>query len=267
MQPYGPPMPPYYAPPGYYPPYGYPNPYAVAPPRIPRPRGVPRRAPFLAGAVGHFIGAGASIAFGLLMIFGFRFDSGGPVIFNVLGAVGGSVLAAALFLQLIGFHGMWRNYGSMAGAAAIAYGFAALSIFVLASLLAPLAVEERCDWGWCFTVIASWGWALVLAAYAMLGAMFIVHGSAFIVNRFFLGNPGAAVASGVLFIIAGSFIASFLLAVYGGFFVLAPALIVGGVVLARAPLPSFPPGGHPWAPAAGPPVGPPGPMVPPGAMP
>jgi len=272
VQPYGPPpspyypLPAYYPPPGSYPPYGFPYPVGP-PPRIPRPRGVPRRAPFLAGAVGHFIGAGASIAFGLLMIFGFRFDSGGPVIFNIVGAVGGVILAAALDVQLAGFHGMWRNYGSLAGAAAVAYGFAALTIFEIASLLAPLAVEVRCDWGWCFTAVASWGWALVFAAYAMLGAMFIVQGSAFIVNRSFLGNPGGAVASGVLFIIAGSFIASFLFAVYGGFFILAPALIVGGIVLARAPLPLLPQGRPPWGPTAQPPRAPPGPTAPPGAGP
>jgi len=93
----------------------------------------------------------------------------------------------------------------------------------------------------------------------MLGTMFILEGCAFLVNRFFLGNPGGASAAGILSIIAGSFLASFILAVYSGFFVLAAALIVGGVVLARAPIPHPP---YPGQPAAPPPFAPSAPSPP-----
>lgn len=263
MQTYGPPPTGYHPPPGYYPPYGLPYPFVLArPPRLPRPRGIPRRGWFLTGAVGQFIAAGLSITLGVLVLVAPRLGPGGwyPLMFTWLGAVVGAAFGSSLLVQILGFHGLWRNYGSLIGGAAVAYGFAAVAVFLLASLLAPLSIEQVCNPWWCFEQISSWGWALVLAAYAMLGAMFIVCGSAFIVNRFFLGNPGAAVASGILFIIAGSLLASFVMALYGGFFVLAPALIVGGVVLVRAPLPHVLAGRPP---AATPPGGP----LPPGPLP
>ena len=257
---------PYYGPPAYYPGYGYPQPYphAFAPPPIPRPRGVPTRAPFIIGAVGSFFAAGMSIAFGVLNMFAFWSPT--PFFFTLGGLIAGVILGVAVLLQLLGFHGMWRNYGSRMGAASMVYGFAAVAVFLLASLLGTLAVQMECNWGWCFAIVAWWGWALLLTAYAMMGALFIVQGTAFIVNRHFLGSGGAPVATGVLLIIAGSFLASFLLAVFGGFFVLAPAMIVGGIVLARARLPLMPmqalprvPTMSPPAQASFPPVGPPGP--------
>jgi len=107
--------------------------------------------------VGHFIAAGTAVVFGVLLLFGFRFDAEGPFMFNVVGAASGAVLASTVSIQVLGFYGMWRNYGSLAAAAAFAFGLIASSLFAFASLLAPLAVSQRCDWGWCFTVIESWG--------------------------------------------------------------------------------------------------------------
>jgi hypothetical protein len=65
--------------------------------------------------------------------------------------------------------------------------------------------------------------------------MFILDGAAFIVNRHFV-LPGASIAAGVLFIIAGGLICSILLASAGAI-VAMPALIIGGIVLTSAPIP------------------------------
>ncbi|HTD81278.1 MAG TPA: hypothetical protein VK723_03905, partial [Thermoplasmata archaeon] len=74
-----------------------------------------------------------------------------------------------------------------------------------------------------------------LAAWVLLGVMFILDGATFIVNRHFV-QPGAAIAAGVLFIIAGGFFCSIILASAGAV-VAMPALIIGGIVLASAPIP------------------------------
>lgn len=74
-----------------------------------------------------------------------------------------------------------------------------------------------------------------VAATVLVGVMFILDGVAFLVNRHFT-LPGASIATGVLFIIAGGFVCSLLLAPVGGV-VAMPAFIIGGIVLVNAPIP------------------------------
>jgi hypothetical protein len=133
------------------------------------------------------------------------------------------VMAVALVLQLIGFYGFWRNYGSRLGIAAFIFGLVATIVYLSTTAL---------------VVYFGGGFALVFpyfAAWVLLGVMFILDGAAFIVNRHFV-LPGASIAAGVLFIIAGGLICSILLASAGAIVAMA-ALIIGGIVLASAPIP------------------------------
>ena len=84
---------------------------------------------------------------------------------------------------------------------------------------------------------------IIFPSIVILGVMFILDGVAFIVVRHYT-NPGAAIAAGVLYIIAGGFVCSVLFAIIGGL-VLMPALIIGGIVLVNAPIPIL------YAPQAG----------------
>jgi len=235
MQP--PPMPP--------PPYYGPASYALVP-AVPKPRGVPSRSPFLVGATGHFFAAAMCIVYGIaVLLLSFFFYFG----LSLIGLILEVILFVALVLHLVGFYGLWRNYGSGMAGATFAYGLVASIFFMIASVLSLFAFG-----GYSYYV---WAIILVIVSYVMLGVMFILEGVAFLVVRRFTSLPGAAIAAGVLFIIGGSFVTSILLAFYGGFFVLAPALIIGGVVLVKSPVPglgAYPPG----VPQYG--------MAPPGAM-
>jgi hypothetical protein len=156
---------------------------------------------------------------------------------GIPGAALSAAFSVSLLLALFGFYGLWRNYGSAMGAAAFAYGLIAVIIFLVSSVLTLFAVQTICEFWGCYTIYASWGIVLLIASFVLLGVAFILDGVAFIVARRFTGLQGGAVAAGVLFIVGGSFVVSILLALFGGFFVLAPAFILGGLVLLRAPVP------------------------------
>jgi hypothetical protein len=156
---------------------------------------------------------------------------------GVLGLALSAAFSVSLLLALFGFHGLWRNYGSAMGAATFAYGLIAIILFLVSSVLTLFAVQTICEFWGCYTIFASWGLILIIVSLVLLGVAFILDGVAFIVARRFTGLQGGAVAAGVLFIVGGSFVTSILLALFGGFFVLAPAFILGGIVLLRAPVP------------------------------
>ena len=229
---YGPPP---YA--GYAPPGGY---MLVAPPPIPRPRGVPSRTPFVVGAVGHFFSAAMVIVYGVgsLWLVGLSYlYQGFPLMVVILAGI----LFAALVIHLVGFFGLWKNYGSGVGAGAFAYGLIAATMFLVTNVLSLFAVERTCYNyypPYCYERVASWWVAFAIASVVMLGVMFILDGVAFLVARRFTPIPGAGIAAGVLFIVGGSLVTSIIMATFGGFFVLVPAFIIGGVILLRAPLPA-----------------------------
>ncbi len=210
-----------YSPPG----AGYPGSpiapgWVVPAPPPPRPRGIPNRSLFLVGAVGHFVAAGMAIPFALFSLgFGFGFFFGFFSIFALASAV---MMSVGLVIQLIGFYGFWRNYGSRLGLATFAYGLAATAVFLAAT------ATETFNRNPFFVYIAA-------AGFVTIGVMFILDGAAFIVIRNYT-NPGASIAAGVLHIIAGGFVCSLLFAVVGGILAM-PALIIGGIVLVSAPVP------------------------------
>jgi len=85
----------------------------------------------MAGAVGNFIAAGTSIpfaTFGLYLAFGFGFGFFGFFSFIALAAV--VLMSVALVIQLIGFYGFWKNYGSQMGIATFLFGLVAIGIFL-----------------------------------------------------------------------------------------------------------------------------------------
>ena len=177
----------------------------------------------MAGAVGNFIAAGTSIpfaTFGLYLAFGFGFGFFGFFSFIALAAV--VLMSVALVIQLIGFYGYWKNYGSRMGLATFLFGLVVIGIFLGAIALAFASRDT-------LSSIAYIG------ATVLVGVMFILDGVAFLVNRHF-SLPGASIATGVLFIIAGGFVCSLLLAPVGGV-VAMPAFIIGGIVLLNAPIP------------------------------
>ena len=200
----------------------------VPTPPPPRPRGIPNRSLFTVGAVGHFIAAGMAIPFALFSLgFGFGFFFG---FFSLIATASGVMMAVGIVIQLIGFYGFWRNYGSRLGLATFIYGLVATAVFLAGVALATF----------------SRGQSLVLIIFptiVILGVMFILDGVAFIVVRHYT-NPGAAIAAGVLYIIAGGFVCSVVFAIVGGL-ILMPALIIGGIVLVNAPIPML------YAPQAG----------------
>ena len=195
-----------------------------APP--PRPRGIPNRSLFLVGAVGHFIAAGMAIPFALFTLgFGFGFFFG---FFSILAIVSGIMMGVALVIQLVGFYGFWRNYGSRLGLGTFVYGLAATAFLLGATAIETFSRDR-------FLVF------IIFPSVIALGVMFILDGTAFIVTRHYT-NPGASIAAGVLYIIAGAFVCSILFSLVGGL-VLMPALIIGGIVLvsAQIPVPYVPP--------------------------
>ena len=189
-------------------------------PLPPRPRGAPTRSVFVVGAVGHFLGAGIAIPFSLLVImFGFFFFFGSFSTF----LLGFSIMfTIGLLLHLIGFFGLWKNYGSAIGLVVFAYGVVATSLLQASVALLFVGRDPL------YTVIGG-------VSYVAVGLMFILEGAAYLLNRPFL-PPAASVAAGALFILSGGFFCSVVLTVIGGLAAV-PALIVGGIVLLAAPIP------------------------------
>lgn len=207
------------------PPYGRPG-YPGAPWMKPQPmpRGPPTRAPFLAGAVGHFLAAGGAIAYGIGAVVAVS-----PGAFLILLA---PIFSGALLVQLPGFWGFRRNYGSRMGLATFVYGLAAVTFFLIVNIILVAVVPG--------VFLGGVPLVLFIAAFVTLGALFILQGVAFILVRRFVGSAGLSLATGILFIIAGSFIAVILGIVLGGFFLLVVPMIMGGITLLLAPVPSLP---------------------------
>lgn len=217
---------PYPPPGGMYPGPGMAPGWGVRPPPMPRPHGIPSRALFLTGAVGHFIAAGMAIPFAFFGVSTSFLFFGGSFFFSffslLLLAIA-TMMSVALFLHLIGLYGLWKNYGSRLGMAAFIFGLIATSVYLSSTVYLILGPRD-------FSLLIVY-----LAGWVLLGVMFIMDGATFIVNRHF-AMPGASIAAGVLFIIAGGFFCSILLASAGAIIAM-PALIIGGIVLAGAPIP------------------------------
>lgn len=223
---------------------GQPQPYPGAPWMVPQPQptGTPTRGPFVAGAVGHFLLAGGAVIFGIAAPF--SFFPGGFLVFLFVAPI----LAGGLFVQLTGFWGFWRNYGSRTGLATFVYGLAAVVFFLIANVL----VAVTSPFGGFPGAVPI---ILFIVAFVVLGALFILQGVAFILVRHFVRSPGLSLATGILFIITGSLIGLVLGAIFGGFFLLVVSTIMGGITLLLASVPSL---GVPYQPGvAVPPVAPP----------
>ena len=197
----------------------------------PKPTGTPTRAWFTVGAIGHFFSVAASIAFGVFLLTAFFRASIWSLILGIL-------LFVALLLHLFAFFGMRRNYGSLIGAATFGYGLAAVIFFLVASILALFAVDSYIYGGYYYNI---WGTILIVVSWILIGVLFVLEGVAYILTRHFMGNPGSSLATGIIPIVGGSLISSVFLAIYGGFFVIVPGLIIGGILLLRAPLPPVQP--------------------------
>lgn len=182
---------------------------------------------FLVGAIGHFFSAGMaipSVIFSLGLGFAFFFGGFGTVLFLVVAAMA----YAGTVVHLVGFYGLWRNYGSQLALGTFVFGFVAVGYSVAATVFF-------------FTIGLPGGFPSFFTSIVFLpvpilfGVLLIVEGCAYIVNRDFLLS-GTAIAAGVLFIIAGGFVCSVLLDFVGSVLSI-PALIIGGILLTKAPIP------------------------------
>src|SRR2546427_1007226 len=169
-----------------YPPPGgpYPGPpmvpgWAMPAPPQPRPRGTPNRTLFMAGAVGNFIAAGTSIPFAVFaLFFAFGFGFGIFGFFSVIALTAVVLMATALVIQLIGFYGFWKNYGSHMGIATFLFGLVAIGVFLGAMALVFVSRDF-------LSAIAY------VAGYVLLGVMFILDGVAVLLDPPFV-LPGGS---------------------------------------------------------------------------
>jgi len=194
---------------------------------------------FVVGAAGSFCAAAMAICFGLgsLLVF-FSTQVGLVGVFAAtIGLVLGVALSVAMLLHLVGFYGMWRDYGSPIGAATFGFGVAAIGVLLLTSVATPFSVTMSCHWGYCYTQVPLWAQILSILALVLLGVLLMLEGVAMIAVRRFTGSPGLAIAGGVVSIIGGSLVVSILLALLGGFFVVTVGLLLDGMVLVQARLP------------------------------
>src|SRR5438034_6344058 len=127
---------PYPPPGGMYPGPGMAPGWGVRPPPTPRPHGIPSRALFLAGAVGHFISAGMAIPFAFFGVsFSFFFFGGSFFgFFSLLLLAIAVVMTVALVLHVVGYYGLWKNYGSRLGMATFIFGLVATSIYLASTV-------------------------------------------------------------------------------------------------------------------------------------
>lgn len=217
---------------------GYNPPYVLVAPRPlvpPTPTGTPIRALFYVGAVGMFIIAATGIIGGILSLVGFGFDYGRDYPMEVV-VIGILVLVASV-ISAIGYIGLYRNYGSAMGAASGIYLLIASSLFLAFTVAAIHRVwytyEGYYDsYSYSYYSVNPW---LYITGYVLFGIAPILLGVSHIVSRNHMTIPGLGISTGVLFIIAGSFIISTLLS-FVGFIMLAPAGILGGINFVKAPI-------------------------------
>ena len=227
-QPYAPPP----QQPPMYPPYPMmpwmPMPYMPPPPR---PRGPPRKALFQVGAVGLFVLAGSSIASGVLWLINFsHFSYSYEYPWHI--TITGVLAVIAMSMASVGYFGLYRNYGSLTGAAAAIYGLVAAGLF---AGLSVASIQHQTGGYYYDYSEYTMRMEILWAGYAIYAVAPILMGVAHAVSRFHLTIPGLGIASAVLMIIAGGFVTSLILA-FVGFFILAAGGIVGGINFARAPV-------------------------------
>src|SRR6266581_5043216 len=204
-------------------PYGSPPVMWNAPPGL--TVGPPNRQLFTIGAAGHFIVVAAVLLapFSGLHPFFYYFGSGsGPArIFLIASAV---LLTVALLLQLVGFFGFWRNHRNVMGAVCFGFG--------IAPAIMPLLSVALSFGGFSFG-----SFLLFFIEIALLGILFVLEGTAYLLARNSTSTPGLCVATGTLFIVGGSFVCTFFLTFVGDFLLVAP-LVMGGIIMAQASRPS-----------------------------
>ncbi len=187
--------------------------------------GPPNRQLFTIGAAGHFIVVAAVLLapFSGLHPFFYYFGSGsGPArIFLIASAV---LLTVALLLQLVGFFGFWRNHRNVMGAVCFGFG--------IAPAIMPLLSVALSFGGFSFG-----SFLLFFIEIALLGILFVLEGTAYLLARNSTSTPGLCVATGILFIVGGSFVCTFFLTFVGDFLLVAP-LVMGGIIMAQASRPS-----------------------------
>ena len=134
-----------------------------------------------------------------------------------------------LVLEVLGFYGLWRAYGSSMGVATFAYGLAALATFLVAVFVYSIfAYRSFTTWpDLSYTVFYTVGWIA-------LGVLFILEGVTFLFDRVAPGMSVLGVAAGVLFIVGGCFVATVIYAPFVGFFILVPAFLLGGLIMLQA---------------------------------
>ena len=237
MGPSSPPAAPYPPPAMFYPPVVV----VERSPPPPRPRGIPNRGLFLIGAGGQFFVAGAAVGLGIALLMNYMTEA----LTSPLHFIMGLLLSVAFFIGLVGFYGLWRNYGSALGAVTFGFGLAAAIVYLIAVVLAFLLRTQECYFE-CYSYLPAWAMILYFVAFIFLGVTFILEGVSYIVSRNHLGTAGGAVGAGVVSIIGGAFLCSVVLAVYGGLFVVTAASIVGGIVFALARVPFVAASRPPW---------------------
>jgi len=195
-------------------------------PPPPRPRGPPRPGLFRMGAVGLFLLAATGIFTGVSFLtnglFYYNHDTY-PIWIPIAGAL---VLFSSL-LGMAGFYGQYHHYGSGMGAAAGLYLLIGGILFILLTVTSVQHYGSSYYQTWTTNILQTWG------GYIIFGVAPILMGTSNIVSRHHMGMPGLGTTSGVLFIIAGSFIISYVLS-FIGFFILTAGSIVAGIHFAKA---------------------------------
>ena len=198
----------------------------------PRTTGVPGREAFLLAAIGNFLSVPTSIALGLLIFVGFYYNSAGFIVAIVPFLVG-------MVLQLFGFYGQWRRFGSALAAVTFAYGLPAIGVFAVGMAWYASAVSVTFG-----TFEGIFPALLLIVVFVMLGILFLLEGVTLFVDRIRLGAPDLAVAAGILLLLSGALIVTVILSPFGMLFLLTPGFVLTGVLMMRALIlehPSYPP--------------------------
>ena len=166
-----------------------------------------------------------------------------------------ALLGTTLFFALLGYYGVWLNYGATAGGAVCVYGFGAAIAFLLTSVVTASSLIPGCLWS-AYGSSVPCSFVLLLGAMVALGIVFISAGATLIATRQLTGSPILSMVAGAFLVVGGSLAASVVFALTLSFLVLVPGLVLGGIVLLRAPIPATGTVQNtPPAPPASPPAG------------
>ncbi|MCK4243978.1 hypothetical protein KAX03_03845 [Candidatus Bathyarchaeota archaeon] len=161
---------------------------------------------FILGSVGSLLMSIASI---FMVIYGFYMVFYGSAEFMyILAIVSSIIFVVGVCFNGLGFYGFYRNYGKPMGLVSYIFSILILIYLFICTILPTVLPTEYGEYMWFYTYYDQ-SFIFYVGGLVLLGIMAIIFGLTLIFLRNDTGLPELSIASGIVWIAAGSFLASY----------------------------------------------------------